>query len=193
MSNPIKTIYPHRNYLYKLYAATLFWFLLVIFPWIFLGFLPALGWLYAVIFLGANALWMIPTFALYPGYYRSISYEIKEDEIVVRKGIITKSVKVVPYRTVTNLDMKRDPFDRWFFGIGSLHVQTAGLSGQTGAEQVLVGLEEYEDALQIIRNELRRFRGSMATTAEVEPAAQISILSDLLVEVRQIRESLPKN
>ena len=114
----------------------------------------------------------------------------------MRKGIIIKSVKVVPYRTVTNLDMKRDPFDRWFFGTGSLHVQTAGLSGQTGAEQVLAGLEDYEGTLQIIRNELRRFRGSGATTTEDESPAkhalEMSILSDLLAEVRQIKESLQK-
>ena len=39
-------------------------FLACIFPFVFLGFIPNLGRTYVWIFLAANALWMIPTFAL---------------------------------------------------------------------------------------------------------------------------------
>ena len=49
--------------------------------------------------------------ALVPPYYRSISYELTEDEVVVRKGIVTKVVKTVPYRTITNTVVARGLFD----------------------------------------------------------------------------------
>jgi len=78
---------------------------------------------------------MVPLFLLYPAYYRSIRYELREDEIVVHKGIITKSTKVVPYSTVTNLNMKRDLLDRWLLNLGTVNVETAGKSGQAEPER----------------------------------------------------------
>ena len=144
MPKTVAVIRPHRNYLYKLYVTTILIFVIFILPFIFLGLIPELGTFYVLIFLAANALWIAPLFLFYPAYYRSISYELREDEIVVNKGVITKSMKVAPYRTVTNLHLKRGLLDRWFFNLGSLSVETAGISGQTGAEQVLSGLRDYE-------------------------------------------------
>jgi hypothetical protein len=37
-------------------------------------------------------------------------------------------------RTVTTISVKRDILDRWLFNLGTLEIQTAGMSGQTGAE-----------------------------------------------------------
>lgn len=106
---------------------------------------------------------MIPWLLLIPAYSRSLTYEIQDDEVIVRVGIITKSVKHVPYRTVTNLEVKRDPFDR-LLGLGTLKVQTAGMSGQTGAEESLVGLPNYVEIYETVAATLRRFRQVMAPT-----------------------------
>jgi len=126
-------------------------------------------------------------------YYRSLSYEIQDDEVIVRVGVLTKSVKHVPYRTVTNLTIKRDILDRWL-GLGTLNIQTAGMSGQTGAEERLVGLTNVQEVYELVATELRRFRGGMApTAAEVEGApvvASADALSAILAEVRAIRQSL---
>jgi len=140
----------------------------------------------------ADVVWWAPAMLLTGPYYRSLSYEIQDDEVIVRAGILTKSVKHVPYRTVTNLTVKRDILDRWLFGLGTLNIQTAGMSGQTGAEERLVGLPNVQEVYEIVVTELRRFRGGMAPTgAEVEgePAAA-SALSAILAEVRAIRQSL---
>jgi uncharacterized membrane protein YdbT with pleckstrin-like domain len=74
--------------------------------------------------------WYLPAVLLIGPYFRSLMYEIQDDEVIVHVGIWTKSVKHVPFRTVTNLKVNRDIFDRWFFDLGSLNVQTAGMSGQ---------------------------------------------------------------
>jgi uncharacterized membrane protein YdbT with pleckstrin-like domain len=150
--------------------------------------------------IGLNALWYVPAMLLTGPYYRSLSYEIQDDEVIVRAGIWTHSVKHVPYRTVTNLTIKRDILDRWLFGLGSLHIQTAGMSGTTGAEEMLAGLADVNDVYGMVVRELQRFRGAMgpATTeigAEAEVAgpagpATAEGLNAILAEVRAIRESL---
>ena len=130
-------------------------------------------------------------------YYSSLKYEVQDDEVIVDVGIITHSVKHVPYRTVTNITVKRDILDRWFLGLGSLHIQTAGMSGNSGAEEKLVGLPNVQDVYEMVVTELRRFRGSMAATgAEVEPEpalASSETLTAILGELKAIRQGLEKD
>ena len=110
---------------------------------------------------GLDLLWWLPAMILVGPYYRSLHYEIHEDEVIVHVGIWTQSIKHVPYRTVTNLTIKRDILDRQF-NLGTLEIQTAGLSDSTGrAEQSLVGLVDAQTAHERLAVHLRRFRGSM--------------------------------
>jgi membrane protein YdbS with pleckstrin-like domain len=143
-----------------------------------------------------DIVWWVPAMLLTGPYYRSLSYEIQDDEVVVRVGIITQAVKHVPYRTVTNLTIKRGLLDRWLFDIGTLNIQTAGMSGTTGAEESLVGLPNVQEVYEIVATELRRFRGGMAPTAaevESEPGtAPTHELGAILAEVRAIRQALER-
>ena len=190
---------PNRRYLVKLYIGIAIAGLLAI------GGTMAFGLLIpdreATIIFGLFALaeavvWILALILAGP-YYRSLSYEVQDDEVIVRVGIITQSVKHVPYRTVTNITVKRDVFDRWFFGLGSLHIQTAGMSGQSGAEEKLVGLPNVQEVYEMVVTELRRFRGGMAPTAtEVEPGPQQAsdeTLTAILGELRAIRQALQKD
>ena len=140
-----------------------------------------------------NGIWWLVAIFLSGPYYRSLRYEVQDDEVVVNVGIWTKSVKHVPYRTVTNMQVKRDVVDR-LLGTGTLNIQTAGMSGQTGAEERLVGLSDVQDVYASVAEELRRFRGGMAPTqaeVEAEPgAAMPEGLGAILAEVRAIRKSL---
>jgi membrane protein YdbS with pleckstrin-like domain len=145
----------------------------------------------------ADLSWWIPAMILVGPYYRSLRYEIQHDEVIVHVGILTKSIKHVPYRTVTNLTVKRDLLDRWLFGLGTLNIQTAGMSGTTGAEESLVGLPNIQEVYQIVGTELRRFRGGMGpTAADLEGQPDITsteVLSAILAEVRAIRQMLERN
>jgi uncharacterized membrane protein YdbT with pleckstrin-like domain len=140
-----------------------------------------------------NGLWWLVAVILTGPYYRSLRYEIQDDEVIVHVGIWTKSVKHVPYRTVTNVQVKRDVVDR-LLGTGTLNIQTAGMSGQTGAEERLVGLADVQQVYALVATELRRFRGGMAPTqADVEEEPSIALpegLGQILAEVRAIRKSL---
>jgi membrane protein YdbS with pleckstrin-like domain len=147
----------------------------------------------ALIGVGSTLIWLVPALIVIPFYYRSLKYEIHEDEVIVRAGVITRSVKHVPYRTVTNLTVKRGPFDR-LLGIGTLKIQTAGMSGQTGAEESLMGLVNYNEIYEKVAGSLRRFRGGMSPTqAGVEPVGangDATMLAAILDEVKAIREAL---
>lgn len=93
---------------------------------------------------------------------------------------------------MTNITVKRDIFDRWFFNLGTLNIQTAGMSGQTGAEESLVGLEDVQEVYELVVTELRRFRGAMTPTAtQEEPPGNGS--AALLEEVRAIRQLMEQN
>ena len=89
--------------------------------------------------------------------------------------------------------MKQDPLDR-LFGIGTLNIQTAGMSGQTGAEERLVGLPNFQEVYEQIAGTLRRFRGAMAPTqAEAEPAATEELLAAILDELQAMREAFERS
>jgi membrane protein YdbS with pleckstrin-like domain len=141
--------------------------------------------------------WLIGL-ALTGPYYRSLRYEIHDDEVIVHVGIVTKSVKHVPYRTVTNITIKRGILDRWFFGLGTLNIQTAGMSGSQGAEESLEGLPDVQEVYDIVVTELRRFRGSMApTAADSEDDGTTPTfngeMKQLLADVHAIRQALEQN
>ena len=153
------------------------------------------GMLAIVIVAAIDVIWWAPAMFLTGPYYRSLSYEIQDDEVIMHVGIWTKSVKHVPYRTVTNVTVKRGILDR-LFGIGTLNIQTAGMSGTTGAEESLEGLPNVQEVYDIVVTELRRFRGSMApTAAEVESESAVAspdALGAILTEVQAIRHALEK-
>ncbi len=198
-----KTFKPSSQYLTKLRVAITIVALLILAGGILLGWLMSFdkdigasgARIVFIVTAIADAVWWVPAMFLTGPYYRSLSYEIQEDEVIMHVGIWTKSVKHVPYRTVTNLNVKRGILDR-LFGLGTLKIQTAGMSGTTGAEENLEGLDNVQEVYDMVVTELRRFRGSMAPTAaeeEIEPAAaSTDALSAILTEVRAIRHALEK-
>jgi membrane protein YdbS with pleckstrin-like domain len=197
-------LYPAPNYRTKLWVASLFT-LFISTVWIIPGLLIAAAEgeiegsilsLVMMLFLVGIGITLFVIYALVRLYYRSIRYEIHPDEIVVYAGILTKSVKHVPFRTVTNLTVARGPLDRWL-GIGGLSIQTAGSSGTATPEEKLVGLTDVQEVYEYIAGELRRFRGAMSpTTAEENsPVAPTSandepLLNAILEELRAIRAGL---
>ncbi len=201
-----KQFTPSEKYLLKLRLSVSLLILVIISPMLIVAWPiamdegPAAGLIYAMFVGGFGALGILITLLLSGPYYRSLQYEILEDEVIVRAGIITKSVKHVPYRTVTNLTVKRGILDR-LFGIGTLNIQTAGMSGNTNtAEESLVGLINVQEIYELVAVELRRFRGGMTPTqADTDPSqTQISAavnnvqLEAVVSELQAIRSLLEK-
>jgi uncharacterized membrane protein YdbT with pleckstrin-like domain len=199
-----KIIYPHARLLKKFFIVAglgygipsvvtlIFFFIIMAHNGIGLGERP--GVLFFSIFgISSVLLWLLLA-ALLPAYFRSISYELTDKEIIVRKGIATKVVKTIPYRTITNIVEARDLIDRYWVSLGCIRVQTAGMSGTTGYEASLDGLEDWSGVNREIQDRLRAFRGAMSpTAAEVEsPTGGEAMLRDMLEELRAIRGAVEK-
>ena len=138
----------------------------------------------------ANALWILPALLIVDPYYRSLRYEIHEEEVIVRLGIITKSVKHVPFRTMTNIQISRGPLGR-LYGLGTLKIQTAGYGAANAPEQSLQGLDNHQQVYEQVAAALHGFRSALPPTQGQEaPAVSEADGAALLAEVRAIRELL---
>jgi membrane protein YdbS with pleckstrin-like domain len=150
----------------------------------------------ALVVVVINLLWLPVAFWAVDRYYESLAYEIQADEIIVNVGIWTRTVKHVPFRTITNIAIKQDPLDRFIFNIGTLEVQTAGATAtQGGAEETLLGLIDYEGVYETVATALRQYRtlpmSPDQASLEGTPLANGAI-HELLAEVRAIREVVTK-
>ncbi len=123
-------------------------------------------------------------------YYLTINYKVTDEEIFVNRGLITKSNKIVPYRTITNIDIKQGPFDR-ILGIGSIEIQTAGFSaGKTGPEERLDGVptEMIKELRNQILSKVRKIKGSPGTSHDLDHPEDV--LSAILKEIIQLKSIL---
>jgi uncharacterized membrane protein YdbT with pleckstrin-like domain len=150
-----------------------------------------------------NLIWLIPLLIYTPIYFRNIEFSVKAKtgeampEVYVKKGVLTITRKHVPFRTITNISSKAGVFDR-LFGIGSVHIETAGYSGSQhkGPEVKLEGVVFYEEVRDFILNELRKFKTPYATGTEVVPPTEEAVprmkgLDDeILTTLREIRDTL---
>jgi hypothetical protein len=187
------TFRPSPRYQVHLVIAVLICFVLFILPLAFLALVPELGWVYLLIFVIANILWLVPTVILLPAYCRSIQYEFGKQDLLVRRGIITRSESMVPYRMVTNVEAKRGPI-AGALGIGSLKVHTAGFSQQTQSEASLNGLANWAEVqqhlLQLIHeHQVAESGKQVADTIGLggESGEVSALLTDILAEIRQLR------
>lgn len=83
-------------------------------PWFWLGAavpLALLLWL----------LWLVPR------QVRAIGYAEADDDLVIRRGILFKSMSIVPYGRMQFVDVHQGPLDR-HFGISSVQLHTASAS-----------------------------------------------------------------
>lgn len=192
---------PNKKYLNKVYiqASILGVFVVAIFAW--LGnltgstyFGTTMGPTGLIVGLMLNLLWILPSILLINRYYHSLHYELHDDEVIMHVGVITKTVKHVPFRTVTNLKVKRGPFDR-IFGLGTIDIQTAGRSGESGTEESLVGLIDVRTVYNHIAAELRRFKTDKIAPGfdEKKDHPNKKLLQKLIGELQQIRELLEDN
>lgn len=104
-----------------------------------------------------NLVWAIPLFLGQFPVFKRYQYDLLDDEIVVHAGWLVQKVRHVPYRMVTNIEIKRGLLDRWL-GIGTLNIETAGNSDPNQrAEAQLFGLEDVESVYEEVAACLRAF------------------------------------
>ncbi len=148
---------------------------------------------------------ILPALLLTPIYIRTFEYSVISKsgdtmpEIYVQKGIITRTKKHVPFRTITNIASRAGPLDR-LFGIGNIEIHTAGQSGSAqnpgGPEEKLEGIVFYEEVRDFVLQELRKFRTPYVTGTEVPrpddffPETSGPVEDEILLVLQDIRDLL---
>ncbi|MFX0014472.1 MAG: PH domain-containing protein [Promethearchaeota archaeon] len=139
---------------------------------------------------------LIPILIVLVDYYvRTMEFTILDNEVIVKKGVINKEVKHIPFRTITNVSSRYGLYDR-IFGIGTCEIETAGKSGQQmGPEAKIEGINNFVEIRDLILKILRQFRGQYATTTELEPSSTLPPLQkgfhgEMLAELREIKRIL---
>jgi len=133
-----------------------------------------------------NLAWLIPSLILKYPNYRSLFYEIHEDEVVMHAGVITRRVTHVPLRMITNLEIRRDPFDR-LFKLGTINIQTAGSNEYTGAIESLVGLRNFKEIYDRLTSAIKRTLTCSHQKVEDPIPIDDEMLKSLLEEVKKLR------
>jgi len=129
----------------------------------------------------------------YKFFIDKLSYDIKDSSITIYSGIFTKIEQNIPHSKVTDFVLYRDILDR-FLGMGSIKVQTAGASGETGYEGVLSGLVEYEAIHKELRSKLIDSQNMSAnSTSDTNNKNNDDVLLDILSELKDINKKIDKN
>ncbi|NTV00491.1 MAG: PH domain-containing protein, partial [Methanoregulaceae archaeon] len=87
-------------------------------------------------------------------YYDSMWYELHDDEMRWKRGVIFRRTGIVPYNRITNIDIRQGPVMRRL-EISTISIQTAGYSGQAQAEIRIEAIVLAEELRELIRSMVR--------------------------------------
>jgi uncharacterized protein len=171
--------------------------LLIIFILITVGFMfVAQPWL----IVATISIWIlisIPIIIWIPAAFRVLEYQIDDEGVKMKGGVVWKKHVTVPYSKITNVDITQGPVQRWF-NIGTIHVQTAGAGGQQGqkAELKMNGIRELERIRDIIVKEVKGLTytkgGEVTKREKVTVSDSESVFEDILKELKEIKILLGK-
>lgn len=152
------------------------------------------GILIAGIMIASWSVVMFPLLAWLPAFYNTLEYEVDEDSVNAKRGVFWKRYVTVPFAKITNIDVHQGPLERRF-GLGTIHVQTAGAGGQQGgaAELRLAGIRDIHGVKELIAERVKRHSRSMGGAPAAAGGSDSEILNKILIELGAIRETLERS
>ncbi len=136
---------------------------------------------------------MLPILLYIPAFYKSLEYIIDSDSVKMRKGVFWRKRVTAPFTKITNIDVTQGPVQR-IFKIGTVHVQTAGSGGATGAqaELLFLGINDTEGLKDTIMKRVRGYSISEPTETrqEVAQESDSEIFRQMLNELTAIHKTL---
>jgi len=127
-------------------------------------------------------------------YYDSMWYELHEDEMRWKRGVLFRRTGIVPYNRITNIDIRQGPVMR-ALDISTLSIQTAGYSGKAQAEIRIEAIVHAEELRELIRTMVRICSGGDGTGTgkpEQAPFMKPADLQQIFEEIKAIRVLLEK-
>lgn len=93
--------------------------------------------------------------------FKRLRYEVDEDSVNIRKGVLMHVEKVIPLEKITDIKLIQGPLMR-FFGVYYVLLQTAGSSAQM--PEAFMTFESHEKAVEVrerIMTARQRFRSGL--------------------------------
>lgn len=128
-------------------------------------------------------------------FYASMWYELHQDEMRWKRGVLFRGTGIVPYNRITNIDIRQGPVMR-LLGISTLSIQTAGYSGKAQPEISIEAIVFADELRELIRTKVRSCSALGDGTGTGRPAAPCPgapIDEQILAELKAIRQLLEKN
>lgn len=206
----IKKIHPAEETKKKWFISIIGYFVTIMIIWSFLfGFSNTLNSLLfsqlsavnrILIFIGLGLAIFgtiaVLSFILVHYYFKMLEYEILDTEFVIRRGVITRTKTIIPFRTITNLLIKQGPLDR-LFGISTILIQTAGESKSNNPEGKIVGIYYPHKLLEEILNLVRLLDPPRYlkehTLISNSPLPIRNLYSEILTELKIIKGRVSDN
>ncbi|GAA0510005.1 hypothetical protein GCM10008992_06560 [Halorubrum aquaticum] len=113
---------------------------------------------------GATGAVLLVAAAYEIAYYRRFEYELTEDTLDIRSGVISRREREIPYRRIQNVDVSRSVIQR-AIGVAAVDLETAGGSSTEGSIRFVTP----EEATRLQREVQRRKSAGSTTDAGDAP------------------------
>ncbi|MEM4208934.1 MAG: PH domain-containing protein [Candidatus Anstonellaceae archaeon] len=119
--------------------------------------------------------------------YVSFTYELAENEFIIRHGILTRHTIVIPYHRIQNINSTRSLIER-LFGLATLVIETAG-TNVAASEAQLPGIAKKDLLIKEIMTKVEESKKSLSEKERFNNSSS-NILNTILKELVKINENL---
>ena len=120
--------------------------------------------------------------------YRNFTYELDDNEIVIRQGVLTRRTTVIPYAAIQDISVERSVAER-FLGIATLEIETSG-SLRLASEITLPGIAEKDAVVRDLMHRAEKAKSVQAASAAEGESETERLLGGILAELKEISAGL---
>jgi len=131
----------------------------------------------------------VPIFAYNHLEFISFTYELTENEFIIRQGVITRLTTVIPYNRIQNINTSRTLLER-LLGLASLQIETAG-TNPSASEAVLPGVSKKDELISEITQKvefIKKIKVNDGSNGGQLAKSELEVLGEILKELQALNK-----
>ncbi len=121
--------------------------------------------------------------------YHTMRYRFDGEGIHMTWGILMRHEIMLNYSRIQDIQLQSNVLERWL-GLARIEIQTA--SGGSGSEMTLEGITDHAGMRDFLYSRMRGARHHFSDTPAAGKDSLASILTEVAVELRAIRQALER-